>query len=207
MLYAALKEAPVHGGRLVDVDLSPVRSMPGVVQVVRLERAVAVVAQSWWQAWQAVDALEPQFSTGDKPLMSSADIAAEQDRVLAAGDGTEMVAIGDAGRVLSQADAAKIVEAEYRVPYLHQAAMEPLNITAQFVDGHLTVWGGEQDALGSKARLMEISGLGSDAVTLHGLPAGGSLRPPERRFGRLFRSSGAAGNCDGTEAGEADLQS
>jgi isoquinoline 1-oxidoreductase subunit beta len=175
MLHAALKAAPVHGGRLTDVDLSPARSMPGVVQAVRLERAVAVVAQSWWQARQAVDALQPRFSHGDKPIMSSADIVAEQDRALAAGGGTEMVSIGDAGRVLSLADAAKVVEAEYRVPYLHQAAMEPLNITARFADGKLTVWGGEQDALGAKARLMEVSGLGSDAVTLHGLPAGGSF--------------------------------
>ena len=76
---------------------------------------------------------------------------------------------------LPLAAAGSVVEAEYRVPYLHHAAIEPVNVTAQFADGKLTVWGGEQDALGTKARLMELSGLGSDAVTFHGLAAGGSF--------------------------------
>ena len=69
----------------------------------------------------------------------------------------------------------KLVEATYRTPWLHHGAMEPINVTAQFADGRLTVWAGEQDALGTKAQLMELSGLGADDVEFHGLAAGGAF--------------------------------
>jgi isoquinoline 1-oxidoreductase beta subunit len=187
MLHAAIRAAPVHGGRLTGIDISPANSMPGVEHVLRLDRAVAVVAASWWQARQAVDTLEPKFSDGGAKVQDMAALQAEQKRVLKSGSRTEMVSIGDADAEIERAPRERIVEALYRVPYLHHAAMEPLNVTAQFVDGRLTIWGGEQDALGAKARLMKISGLGSESVIVHGLPAGGA-------FGR--RSADAADYFD-----------
>ena len=174
LLHAAVRSAPVHGGRLVEVDLGPAERMTGVARALRLDRAVAVVAPSWWQARKALDALQPKFSNEGATVLDMADLHAEQDRVLASPGGSELVAVGDAHAALA-AGSGRAVEARYRVPYLHHAAMEPVNVTAQFADGRLTVWGGEQDALGTKARLIELSGLGSDAVIFHGLPAGGSF--------------------------------
>jgi isoquinoline 1-oxidoreductase beta subunit len=174
MLYAAVKSAPVHGGRLIDVDLSPAEAMPGIASALRLERAVAVVASSWWQARHALDALEPRFSD-DAKVPDTAALHAAQDRALTSSEAPELVSVGDAKTAIGSAAGNRVVEAEYRVPYLHHAAMEPVNVTARYADGVLTVWGGEQDALGTKARLMELSSLGSDAVIFHGLAAGGAF--------------------------------
>ena len=107
--------------------------------------------------------------------MSTATHFAQQDRLLAEGNASSIHKSGDADAVLKAAPADRIVAASYRVPFLHHAAMEPINATAQFKDGHLTVWAGEQDALGSKAALVKAVGLSADKVTLHALPVGGAF--------------------------------
>jgi isoquinoline 1-oxidoreductase beta subunit len=175
MLHAAVKSAPVHGGKLVNVDLSPAENAPGVMQALRLDRAVAVIAQSWWQARQALDLLAPEYSDGGATIRNTAELEPTQDRALAGSGWSSLVSEGDAGAAIDGAPAARRVEAVYRVPYLHHAAIEPVNLTARFAEGRLEVWGGEQDALGTKARLVELSGLSSRDVTFHGLAAGGSF--------------------------------
>jgi isoquinoline 1-oxidoreductase beta subunit len=175
MLYAAIRAAPVHGGRLLAVDPAPALRMPGVERVVGLERAVAVVAGSYWQASRALAALAPAFSDGGHCAVSSSTLFAQQDQALASGSGTSIYNSGDAEAVLRRAPANRIVEATYRVPFLHHAAMEPINATAQFSDGKLTVWAGEQDALGSKANLARWTGLSAADVTLVPLPVGGAF--------------------------------
>ena len=187
MLYAAVKAAPVHGGRLVAVDAAPALRMPGVDRVVPLQQAVAVVARSYWQASRALAALSPQFSDGGHGAVSSAGLFAQQDQALAFGRGTSVHSTGDAEAELRRTPGGRIVEATYRVPFLHHAAMEPINATAQFTRGHLTVWAGEQDGLGSRAALAKRTGLGMAAITLVPLPVGGA-------FGR--RMALAAGHLE-----------
>ncbi|HEY7551561.1 MAG TPA: molybdopterin cofactor-binding domain-containing protein [Hyphomicrobiaceae bacterium] len=187
MLYAAVKAAPVHGGRLVGVDPAPALGMAGVERVVRLERAVAVVAQSYWQASRALAALFPQFSDGGNGAVSSSTLLAAQDGALASGPGSPVHSVGDAHAALQRAPAGHVVEATYRVPFLHHASMEPINATAQFKDGKLTVWAGEQDGLGSRAKLAKWTGLRVADVALVPLPVGGA-------FGR--RMAGAASYLD-----------
>jgi isoquinoline 1-oxidoreductase subunit beta len=187
MLYAAVKAAPVHGGRLVAVDPAPALRMTGVERVVSLENAVAVVARSYWQASRALAALAPRFSDGGHAAVSSSTLFARQDQALASGRGTSVHSAGDADAELRRAPAGRIVEATYRVPFLHHAAMEPINATAQFSDGKLTVWAGEQDGLGSKAALARRTALGMAAVSLVPLPVGGA-------FGR--RMALAAGHLE-----------
>jgi isoquinoline 1-oxidoreductase beta subunit len=175
MLYAAVKAAPVHGGRLVAVDAAPALAMAGVERVVPLERAVAVVAQSHWQASRALAALSPEFSDGGHGAVSSAALFAEQDRLLASERGSSVHSVDNADAALQRAPAGRVVDATYRVPFLHHAAMEPINATAQFREGKLIVWAGEQDALGSKANLAKWTGLSASDVTLVPLPVGGSF--------------------------------
>jgi isoquinoline 1-oxidoreductase beta subunit len=175
MLHAAVKAAPVHGGRLVAVDPAPALRLPGVERVVPMERAVAVVARSYWQAGRALAALAPRFSDGGQGAVSSSTLSAEQDKALASGQGTSVHSAGDTEAELRRTPAGRIVEATYRVPFLHHAAMEPINATAQFKDGRLTVWAGEQDGLGSKAALARWIGLGADDITLVPLPVGGAF--------------------------------
>ena len=174
MLHAAVRSAPVHGGRLVSVDKAPAESMPGVVDVVTTDRAVAVIAEGWWQARRAIDMLDPEFDDGGATVRDAAGLVAAEDQALESGDFEELFSVGDAAEALAHGQ-GKNIEAVYRTPWLHHAAMEPVNVTAQFADGRLTVWAGEQDALGTKAQLMGLSGLGADAVEFHGLAAGGSF--------------------------------
>jgi isoquinoline 1-oxidoreductase beta subunit len=175
MMYAAVRAAPVHGGRLLGVDTEPVEALPDVERVIPLQRAVAVVAASWWQASRALDLLDPEFSSNETAAFTQADLERMQNEALESETGETVVTLGDASGAIRSANASRRFEATYRVPYLHHAAMEPINATAQFAGGVLTFWGGEQDALGTKVRLAELSGLAASKVVVHGLPAGGSF--------------------------------
>ena len=87
----------------------------------------------------------------------------------------QSISAGDAEAELRRAPAGRVVEATYRVPFLHHATMEPINATAQLKDGKLTVWAGEQDGLGSKAALASWIGLGAADIRLVPLPVGGAF--------------------------------
>ena len=175
MLHAAVMSAPVHGGRLVSVDPAPARARSGVAGVVTTDRAVAVFAQSWWQARAALDVLDPVFSAPELAVSDRQYLWAAQNGALDAGEAEALVEEGDAAQALADAPAARRIEAVYRVPWLHHGAMEPVNVTAQLAEGRLTVWAGEQDALGTKAQMVALSGLAWSDVTVHGLAAGGSF--------------------------------
>ena len=175
MLQAAVMGAPVHGGKLVSVDPAPAMRFAGVERVLKLESSVAVVAKSFWQARRALAALQPVFDHAGNGGVSTKTLFDQQDGLLAAGNASRVHKSGDADAVLKATPRERIVEASYRVPFLHHAAMEPINATAQFKDGRLTVWAGEQDALGSRAALAKALGLAADKVTLNALPVGGAF--------------------------------
>ncbi|MGO1078847.1 xanthine dehydrogenase family protein molybdopterin-binding subunit [Inquilinus sp. CA228] len=171
--------APVPGGRLLSVDSALALAVAGVEQVVRLDDAVAVIARDSWAARQGLAALAPRFSDGGHGGVSSAGIDAAQDRALAEQEGEARVTLGDAAAALAQA--GRIVEATYRVPHLHHAAMEPITVTAQLAGGRLTVWAGDHNPLVARRQLVALSGLAEEDVTLVPLPMGGSFG---RRGGR-----------------------
>ena len=160
MLHAAVDIAPVQGGTLVSVDPGPAENMPGVQQVVQLEEAVAVVADSYWQARQALGKLSPVYDDAGHGNVSSASIFAAFDESL--GDPPDM-----------PTDAATVISADYRVPFLAHATMEPMACTARVEGNHAEVWAGTQDPL--NARSMAASALDFDAsqVKLTNLPLGG----------------------------------
>ena len=160
MLHAAVDIAPVQGGKLVAVDPGPAESMPGVKQVVQLDEAVAVVADSYWQARQALGKLSPVYDDAGHGDVSSASIFAAFDESL--GDPPDM-----------PTDAATVISADYRVPFLAHATMEPMACTARVEGDQAEVWAGTQDPL--NARSMAASALDFDAsqVKLTNLPLGG----------------------------------
>ena len=184
MRYAAVKSAPVHGGRLIAVDPAPAMAVKGVERVVPLEGAVAVIARGYWQASQGLAALQPNFSDGGNGAFSSGRLAAQQQRALDANEGTARLKKGDPAGALSGVPRGRLVEATYRVPFLHHAAMEPVNATAQFKDGKLTVWAGEQAPLPAKREIVRLSGLSLDDVSFVPMPLGGS-------FGRRGGANGS----------------
>ena len=164
MLHAAILRAPIPGGQLVGVDVGPAREMAGVHDVVLLADAVAVVADGYGQAQQALDALSPRFSDAgvggvDTQSIRAAHAAALAERPL---DGEP-----PAG--------ARLVEAEYEVPYLHHATMEPMCATVRLADGRCEVWAGTQDPLSTRGVAAEAAGLDDDYVVVHNQQLGGGF--------------------------------
>ncbi len=174
MRVATVMAAPVRGGKLVSVDPAPAMAIAGVEKVIKLDAAVVVVAKGYWQAVKGLRALSPKFSDGGNGSISTASIFAEQDKLRAANkpDGSAGDGDVDAG---FKAIGVKMVEADYRLPFLHHAMMEPFALTAHHKDGKLDVWGGMQDPLASKMGAATAAGLSADKVTFHPMLIGGSF--------------------------------
>ena len=129
MLNAAINQCPVDGGKLVSFDADKVKDMPGVRHVVKVQdTAVAVVADTWWQAKTAIDALPVEWDKGEHASVSSADIEASIVEGLTASDAAVGNKQGDAARAIGAA--AQTVEAVYGYPFQNHATMEPMNATA-----------------------------------------------------------------------------
>ena len=160
MLHAAVDIAPVQGGKLVSVDPAPAEAMPGVKQVVQLEEAVAVVADSYWQARQALGKLSPVYDDAGHGSVSSASIFAAFDEAL--GTPPDM-----------PSNAAKVITADYRVPFLAHATMEPMACTARVDGDQAEVWAGTQDPLNARSTAARALGLDANQVKLTNLPLGG----------------------------------
>lgn len=172
LLYAAIKISPVFGNKLLSVNSEAVSGRRGVVKVVELEDAVAVVADNYWRAKQALAALDIQFETSESDSVSTESIFAQYDEALK-GEVNEDVELGDTPAALSSA--AKVFEASYRVPYLAHAAMEPMNCTVHFHDGKCDVWTGTQDNLGIRGQVASVAEMDENDVTLHSCYLGGGF--------------------------------
>ncbi|ALO47251.1 xanthine dehydrogenase family protein molybdopterin-binding subunit [Pseudohongiella spirulinae] len=181
MLFAAVMTAPVFGSKLQNTgNIDAVMQRRGVKEVIELEDAVAVVADNYWRASEALKLLQPQFSTTEHDQRSSADIFADFDQALESGERNNDVAAGDATAALASAD--EVVTASYRVPYLAHAALEPMNCTVHFHDGVCDVWTGTQDNLGIRGQVASAAGLNENQVTVHPHYLGGG-------FGRRLPTS------------------
>lgn len=174
MLNAAVKACPVHGGKLVSYDDAKVMAMPGVRRVVKVhDNAVAVVADSWWRAKSALEALPIVWNEGEGATQSSATIADRLKEGLTANDAFADTKIGDA--LAAIAAAPKKVEAVYSTPFLAHAAMEPMNCTAKVTADRVEVWTATQSAEGSLAAACEEAGLPLASGEVHKLDLGGGF--------------------------------
>jgi isoquinoline 1-oxidoreductase beta subunit len=144
MLNAAIKACPVFGGKLKGFEATAVEGMTGVKKVVQVgDNAVAVVADTWWRAKTALDALPIQWDEGPNAALSSETIAA----MLTEGLDAQQAFVGNqAGDVKAAvARAAKKIEAVYGYPYQHHATMEPMNATALWTNERCEVWTATQN--------------------------------------------------------------
>jgi isoquinoline 1-oxidoreductase subunit beta len=180
MLCAAIKACPVFGGRVRSFDAAKIDGMKGVKKAVQVgDSAVAVVADTWWQAKMALDALPIQWDEGANATVSSATIA----EFLRGGLNAEQAFVGNQkGDVKSAiANAAKTIEAVYDYPYQAHACMEPLNATALYTAEKCEVWTSSQDAEAALAATSEAAGVPVEKCDIHKLLLGGG-------FGRRGRS-------------------
>lgn len=163
MLHAAIVRAPVPGGLLEAVDPAPAKGMAGVREVVTPADAVAVVADSYWQAQQALDALLPRFTDAGLGDVDTDAIARRHAAAL------------DRERFDPPPAGASVVSAEYRVPYLAHATMEPMCATARVANGRCEVWTGTQDPLSTRRVAARAADLDVGAVVVHNQQLGGGF--------------------------------
>jgi isoquinoline 1-oxidoreductase beta subunit len=174
LLNAAIKDCPVTGGKLKSYDEAKIAGMKGVKKVVRVgDTAVAVIADTWWHAKSALDALPIVWEEGDNAKVSSASIARWLAEGLESGPTYVGNASGDARSAL--AGAVKKVEAVYNYPYQNHATLEPLNATALFTPDKCEVWCGTQNGEAALAAVLEGSGLPADKCDVHKHIVGGGF--------------------------------
>jgi isoquinoline 1-oxidoreductase subunit beta len=174
MLNAAIKACPVFGGKLKSFDAAQAQGMPGVKKVVAVgDNAVAVVADTWWRAKTALDALPIEWDGGPNAGLSSEGI----DQMLKEGLTAEQAFVGNqAGDVkAAMAGAAKKVEADYGFPYQHHATMEPMNATALWTNERCEVWTATQNAEAALAAAVAASGLPIDKCDVYRHNLGGGF--------------------------------
>ncbi|MFZ6744226.1 molybdopterin cofactor-binding domain-containing protein [Undibacterium sp. JH2W] len=180
MLYAAIRQSPTIGGRVKSFDAAVVKSMPGVMQVIdfSMEGAVAgiaVVAQSYWQARQALDKLPVTWDAGEYAQLSTESIFKDFASKLATESGFAYYKNGDVENKLAAKEITNSVEAEYRAPFLAHAAMEPINCTAQLKDGKLQIWTSTQVPGVAADVAAKVSKLKSEDVIVHMAYLGGGF--------------------------------
>ena len=174
MLCAAIRDASRFGDRIESYNIGAIKDFPGVRHVFKVgATAVAVVAETWWQAKRALDALPIAWTTGPHPPASSASIAEHLKEGLEVKDAFIGTAHGDALRAIS--GASKRLESVYALPYLHQAPLEPINCTARWSPERVDVWVGTQNPGAALRAAAEAAGLPMTAAEVHRLPVGGAF--------------------------------
>ena len=176
MLYASVLTCPVFGGKLKSHNFDAIKNMPGVKVAVEIPNGIAVVADSYWRAKTALEVMPVEWDLGAHASVSSAEL---QKMFHAALDKEGVVANEKGDALAALKSAARVVEADYAVPYLAHATMEPMNCTAQVTPERVDVWLGTQNPEGALAATAEVTGVAPENVYVHTCFLGGG-------FGRRF---------------------
>jgi isoquinoline 1-oxidoreductase subunit beta len=173
MLYAAIAQCPTYGGKLRSVDEGAIAAMAGVRRVVRLPDAVAVVADSWWRAKRALEALPIVWDDRGNSRVSSAEIA----EFVRAGLDVEAGQVGreDGDVSAGFGRAARRIEADYTVPFLAHATMEPQTCTAHVRPDGVEIWVPTQGAATALATAAIAAGVPNHKVVVHAMMLGGGF--------------------------------
>ncbi len=174
MLNAAIKDCPVFGGKLRSFNAAAIEKRPGVKKVVRVgDSAVAVVADTWWRAKTALDALPIEWDYGPNVANSSASVAQMLKAGLDAPDAVVGNQNGDAKAAL--ASAARRIEAVYAYPHQNHATMEPMNATARWTPERCEVWTPTQNGEAALAATSEAAGLPASKCEVYKIHLGGGF--------------------------------
>jgi isoquinoline 1-oxidoreductase subunit beta len=171
MKFATLAQSPVIGGKVAHVDDSAAKKIPGVRQIVVLDDLVAVVGDHFWAAKTGLDALAPIWDGGANAKVNSSDIW-DDLRAASRKDGVVAKSVGDVDTGLTEGDK---IEADYELPFLAHATMEPQNCTVALTPGACEIWTGTQVMTRAQAAAAEAAGVPVDKVTVHNHLIGGGF--------------------------------
>ncbi|MDB5441632.1 MAG: aldehyde dehydrogenase [Phenylobacterium sp.] len=176
--FASLAHSPVLGGKVVQVDDSQAKAVPGYRQTVVLDDMVAVVGDHTWAAQRGLAALNITWDDGPNAGVTTA-LVRERLRAASLRKGVVAINVGDAAKALSHDP----IEVVYDVPFLAHATMEPMNCTVQVTPGGCEVWVGNQVLARAQAVAAQVTGLPLDKVIVHNHMIGGG-------FGRRLEVDG-----------------
>ncbi|MCM3870140.1 MAG: xanthine dehydrogenase family protein molybdopterin-binding subunit, partial [Pyrinomonadaceae bacterium] len=172
MMTVLIARAPVFGGKVLSFNADKAKAVPGVKDVVQIPSGVAVIANGFWPAKQGRDKLEISWDDGPNAALSTAGMR-EQYAALAKNPGLVARKVGDPTKAL--AGAAKTITAEYEMPYLAHAAMEPLNCVVDLRSDRCEIWTGTQFQTPDRAAAAATAGLKPEQVTIHTPMLGGGF--------------------------------
>ena len=181
MKFATLMQCPVLGGKVAHVDDSATKKIPGVQKIVVLDDLVAVIGDHFWAARTGLDALAVTWDEGANAKVHSSDIW-DALRAASRTDGVVAKSVGDVDKGLSQGER---VDADYELPFLAHATMEPQNCTVALTPGACEIWTGTQVITRVQSTAAEAAGVPVDKVTVHNHYIGGG-------FGRRLEPDMAA---------------
>jgi isoquinoline 1-oxidoreductase beta subunit len=177
MLYGTVKMSPRFWAKPVKSDLSKAEKMPGVVKIVPIETSYAsgfgVIANNTWAAFQAAEAIEVEWGQAEYPADSAGVTKALQDAIAA--EGSALRDDGDVDAAFAGAPRDKVIEAEYSVPFLAHACMEPMNATARLKDGVLDIWSPNQFPTLTRYLCAGVAGVERDKTNVHTTFMGGGF--------------------------------
>jgi isoquinoline 1-oxidoreductase beta subunit len=173
MKTAAVVMSPVDGGKIRSVDETDARKIPGVIDVLRIDDAVAVVGEHYWAARTGLEALNVDWDLGPNAKLTTASIRAEVAK--AAKVGTPLNALERGDVETGFMSATKVLAAEYELPFLAHATMEPINTTVHVRPDGCDIWVGTQTPMVARKHAARITGLPVDKVTLHNHLIGGGF--------------------------------
>ena len=169
MVFAAIRHAPMDQGELVDFEPEGAKGIAGLVGVVKGKRWLAAVAESWWAADRALDAMNARFRAG-RPV-DSAVIAGQLDEALRTGKAQRIITRGQGARAMGRPDIALRYDVS---PAIH-ATLETASVTARLTDGRLELWLATQAPEQARRAAARAIGLSESDVVLYPMPAGGSF--------------------------------
>ena len=172
MLYAALAQCPVIGGKVVSFDAAKAKGMPGVKHVVQITDGVAVVADSWWQAKQARDAIDVKWDEGPNKALNSESVSAGLATAMSQ-PGAQIKQQGNVAEAMKTA--AKTVQATYEMPFLSHSPLEPMNFTADVRKDSALLIGSIQFQQLAMGMASAITGLKPEQITIKTTFLGGGF--------------------------------
>jgi isoquinoline 1-oxidoreductase beta subunit len=178
MLFATVRMSPVFGVKPVRSDTSAAAKMPGVVKIVPIESnygsGFGVIAENTWAAFKAAETIDVEWGQPAYPATNDGIMAVIAEAAKS-GDASAMRDDGDVDAAFADAPQDRVIEAEYSVPYLAHAPMEPMNCTARLKDGVLDVWAPNQMPVLVRWFCADIAGVPGDRTNVHTTSMGGAF--------------------------------
>ena len=184
MVYAAIAHPPVIGGKTLSVDETPIRGRRGIIKTVMTDNLVAVIADNYWRAKEALALLDITWDPGAGGVWDS-DSVSEKYRLMLDGPHSIVRDEGDAHKIIAD-NADAVIESVYEVPFLAHAPMEPQNTTVHIQNDRIDIWNGTQSPLNVLRRAAEMASVSPDNVYVHNGYVGGG-------FGRRTRGTEITG--------------